>query len=312
MRTANQTAGAETAMADFTQTQLEAMGLKELQAAFAQATGSTSKSPNKKYLMKGILGAQKDDSIEPDPDQQWEDHEARLARNQAAENDSVFGTTPEQREEVSAANEASLKAAQAKAAGRKEAALELAEADLPVEFQGMTPQEIIEAAKAKGKAKVQQAKAEAATSDAGASDAKPAKAKRRKDAPKRESDGLADMDAAALQALYLKEIGRPTGSDNLGYLVWKIREARKGKIKVGPAAPRAPKSDKPVKVIPIRIEEDALAEMDALVAAGTYSSRMDIFRKAITVWADMAGHTALSSLIVGKAADDQTHSHTGL
>jgi len=262
------TAGAETTMADLSQTQLEAMGLKDLQAAFETATGKPTKAPNKKYLIKAILEAQAN-SAAPDVGPQ---SEAQVA-------------------DAKAAMEAEAKPAEAPAEPTD---------DSP--FAGMSPQQIIETAKAKGRAKVEASKrakqAEAATTDA--TDGTPAKAKRSKEQPKRESDGLADMDAAALQALYLKEIGRPTGSDNVGYLIWKIREARKGNIKVGPAAPRAPKSDVPVKVIPIRIEEDALAAMDALVGEGKpYSSRMDIFRKAIAVWADMAGHTELSNLIVG-------------
>jgi hypothetical protein len=308
-------------MADFTTEQLEAMGLKELQAAYAEATGKTSKAPNKKFLIKGILDAQQDDSQEPDPDQQWADHEARLRDAKAAEPDPVFGMTAEQRDTVSTANQKSLEAAQAKpdskAAATPEAQDETGDGYVNP-FEGMTPKEVIEAAKAKGRAKVEKAKAEEVaakngSNEAGAAEPTGGKRKRAKDAPKKESDGLAEMDATALQAIYLKEIGRATGSTNTGYLIWKIREARKGNIKVGPAKERAHKSDKPVKVIPIRIEEDALAAMDELIGVGKpYSSRMDIFRKAIAVWADMAGHTALSSLIGGKAAEDQTHSHTGL
>jgi hypothetical protein len=44
---------------------------------------------------------------------------------------------------------------------------------------------------------------------------------------------FAGMSIAELQALYLEKVGRPTGSDNVDYMTWKIREAEKGNITVG-------------------------------------------------------------------------------
>lgn len=227
---------------------------------------------------------------------------------------TAFGTTPEQREEVSSANEQSLRNAQERLApkpevpdvvavlgeqhdpsskDREDGTKPIAPADDGVDYVAL--------AKANGKKKV-----------AKANSAKEAPAK--EVAAKREDDGLAGMDADALRKLYAEVIGRPTGSTNTGYLIWKIREARKGRIKVGPRAPRPERRPGvEMKVIPIRIETDALAAMDDLVGEGKpYRSRMDIFRAAIAVWADMSGHTALSSLIVGAKADDQTHSHTAI
>lgn len=51
-------------------------------------------------------------------------------------------------------------------------------------------------------------------------------------APAREK--LTKLDVPTLQARYLEVVGRPTGSDNKAYLIWKIREAQKGRIPVGP------------------------------------------------------------------------------
>jgi hypothetical protein len=41
------------------------------------------------------------------------------------------------------------------------------------------------------------------------------------------------MTVAELRALYVEKVGRETGSDDKAYLIWKIREAEKGKITVG-------------------------------------------------------------------------------
>ncbi|HBQ18906.1 MAG TPA: hypothetical protein DEF51_49865, partial [Myxococcales bacterium] len=54
----------------------------------------------------------------------------------------------------------------------------------------------------------------------------------------RESDGLTKLTVEELQERYLQEVGRETGSDNKGYLIWKIRMARAGKVRIGPARER--------------------------------------------------------------------------
>ena len=47
------------------------------------------------------------------------------------------------------------------------------------------------------------------------------------------------MTIEELQAKYLEVVGRSTGSDDRRYLIWKIREAEKGRINVGPRKTRA-------------------------------------------------------------------------
>jgi hypothetical protein len=65
-------------------------------------------------------------------------------------------------------------------------------------------------------------------------------------APDTEAEGTTQTECAAvdgkltrlevpeLHARYLEVVGRPTGSPSKPYLVWKIREAQKGRIPVGP------------------------------------------------------------------------------
>jgi hypothetical protein len=47
------------------------------------------------------------------------------------------------------------------------------------------------------------------------------------------------MTIEELRAKYLDVVGRATGSDDKRYLIWKIREAEKGRIPVGPRKTRA-------------------------------------------------------------------------
>jgi hypothetical protein len=51
-------------------------------------------------------------------------------------------------------------------------------------------------------------------------------------APAREK--LTKLDVPTLQARYLEVVGRPSSSSHAGYLRWKIAQAQKGRIPVGP------------------------------------------------------------------------------
>ena len=48
-----------------------------------------------------------------------------------------------------------------------------------------------------------------------------------------------------LQALYTGVVGRDTGSSDRRYLTWKIREAKKGRITVGPVRRRCADGEAP-------------------------------------------------------------------
>lgn len=93
---------------------------------------------------------------------------------------------------------------------------------------------------------------------------------------------FADMTIEELQAMYLDVVGRPTRSDNRAYLQWKIREAEKGRIPVGPRKQR--KSDgefADVKILPLRLETEAVERMDEAWRARGMRSRMEFFRRAL-------------------------------
>jgi hypothetical protein len=67
---------------------------------------------------------------------------------------------------------------------------------------------------------------------------------------------FASMTLEELQTKYLEVVGRSTGSDDRRYLIWKIREAEKGRIKIGPRKTRA-RDGEPldVKILSLRMDE---------------------------------------------------------
>ena len=85
-----------------------------------------------------------------------------------------------------------------------------------------------------------------------------------------------------LQTKYLEVVGRSTGSDDRRYLIWKIREAEKGRINVGPRKTRA-RDGEPleVKILPLRLEADVADKMDEAWRARGIKNRTEFFRGAI-------------------------------
>jgi hypothetical protein len=101
-------------------------------------------------------------------------------------------------------------------------------------------------------------------------------------APPKPRGRFAAMTIEELQTKYLEVVGRATGSDDRRYLIWKIREAEKGRINVGPRKTRA-RDDEPldVKILPLRLEADVADKMDEAWRAKGIKNRMEFFRGAI-------------------------------
>jgi len=102
------------------------------------------------------------------------------------------------------------------------------------------------------------------------------------DAPKPPRGRFATMTVEELQTKYLEVVGRSTGSDDRRYLIWKIREAEKGRINVGPRKTRE-RDGEPleVKILPLRLEADVADKMDEAWRAKGIKNRMEFFRGAI-------------------------------
>ncbi|HEY1697932.1 MAG TPA: hypothetical protein VGG39_37490 [Polyangiaceae bacterium] len=90
---------------------------------------------------------------------------------------------------------------------------------------------------------------------------------------------LGKLSVEELQAMYKEVVGRETGSDNKAYLMWKIREAKKGRIRVGPARAREIKG--PQLVLSVRVDEEAVPLLDAAWRKHGLRSRNDLVLRAL-------------------------------
>ncbi|NNB86079.1 ribbon-helix-helix protein, CopG family [Corallococcus exiguus] len=93
---------------------------------------------------------------------------------------------------------------------------------------------------------------------------------------------FAGMSVQELQTKYLEVVGRPTGSSDVDYLKWKIREAEAGRVTVGPRPEREAKVREDGKrVIPLSFDAKALAALDKAWRDAGMPSRTHFFRRAI-------------------------------
>jgi len=114
--------------------------------------------------------------------------------------------------------------------------------------------------------------------------------------------GLRDLTVEELQARYLEKVGRPTGSANAGYLKWKIRQAEKGAIPVGPVQRRRGDGPSPdFKVLPLRMETDLVTQIDEARERLGLGSRMDLFRRSLHAFLLEAGEVKVAELFAPEA-----------
>jgi hypothetical protein len=102
------------------------------------------------------------------------------------------------------------------------------------------------------------------------------------DAPCRPRGRFRGMTIEELQHKYLEVVGRPSRSEHKGYLIWKIREAEKGHVPIGPVQGRE-RAHEPadIKVLPLRIESAALAHIDGVWRKHGFGNRTTFLRSAI-------------------------------
>jgi hypothetical protein len=97
-------------------------------------------------------------------------------------------------------------------------------------------------------------------------------------AESRKRGALQKLSVEELHAMYKDVIGRETESDNKQYLIWKIREAQNGRIRIGPRL-REPKG--PQAVLSVRVDEDAVELLDAAWRKHGMHSRNDFVLRAL-------------------------------
>jgi len=113
---------------------------------------------------------------------------------------------------------------------------------------------------------------------------------------------LTKLDVPTLQARYLEVVGRSTGSDNKAYLIWKIREAQKGRIPVGPRK-SAHREGVTFKVLPLRMESELVDKLDEAWKRQGLHSRMDLFRKSLQAFLENAGEAEADVAAMLASAD---------
>ena len=225
--------------------------LPEIWEAFTEATGEVSKAPNKTYLLRRIREALEATAAD----------ETRLAERNAPSAKPtgeillwIPAKTPEQAAKLEALAKANEAAMATKATEATEATDE-ATTEILHWIPATTPEQI---AKLEALAKANEAaKADEATEAAEAADEATEATDEATEAADEATEATDEATEAAdeatkathpllvrgamqkmttedLVAAYGTEVGRPTGSTDRGYLIWKIRETLKGALPAGP------------------------------------------------------------------------------
>jgi len=114
-----------------------------------------------------------------------------------------------------------------------------------------------------------------------------------------EETSLTKLDVDTLRNRYNEIVGRPTGSTDKRYLIWKIRQAQKGKIPVGPIPGRRGDGiGRDYKVLPVRMEADLVEKLDEAWKRQGLESRMQLFRQALSTYLAGKGETELAEMLV--------------
>jgi hypothetical protein len=92
---------------------------------------------------------------------------------------------------------------------------------------------------------------------------------------------LTKLSVAELQAMYREVVGRETRSSDSAYLVWKLRQVQKGRVRVGPIERRATGESANLKVLPLRLTTGEVAALDAGWRRLGFKSRTAMLKKAI-------------------------------
>lgn len=92
---------------------------------------------------------------------------------------------------------------------------------------------------------------------------------------------LTKLSVAELQALHRELLGRETSSTDAAYLVWRVRQAQKGRIKPGPIERRTSGQAADIKVLPLRMTAAEVEALDAGWRRLGFKSRTTMLKKAI-------------------------------
>ena len=117
-------------------------------------------------------------------------------------------------------------------------------------------------------------------------------------APRGPRGRFKSMTVEELQTLYRSVVGRETGSSDAGYLAWKIKEAEKGRVPVGPRETRTPaqEANTDMHTLPLRLDSARVIAIDEVWRARGMKSRMELFRTALGHYLHHVGANAAAAL----------------
>src|SRR5690606_28192810 len=105
---------------------------------------------------------------------------------------------------------------------------------------------------------------------------------------------LTKLTIPELQERYRQTIGRDTRSTSAAYLQWKIRQAEKGRVRIGPVQRRTAEGD--FKVLPLRMPAETVNALDDARVRLGLKSRMELIRRALQAYLDQAGELEVAAL----------------
>jgi hypothetical protein len=86
------------------------------------------------------------------------------------------------------------------------------------------------------------------------------------------------------------------------YLIWKIRQAEKGRIPVGPRASRSADGETvDFKVLPLRMEAELVTQLDEARERLGLKSRMELFRRSLHAFLLEAGEVRVAEMFAPEA-----------
>ena len=285
-------------MSDTTNTHiaaLEDMRLPELQARYAEVVGESTRCPNRRYLVRRItetLAAPEEQVAAATVETAHPEAEATQAVDEPRADEAP--STPQAN--VDTAPEAVPE--QAVEEHPSEPALDAGETEAEQDVEEHPSEPAPDAEETEAEQAVEEHPSEPVP-DAANADAEDAGAPAEAQAP---AVKLSKLTVPELQAKYLEVVGRPSGSANSAYLCWKIRQAERGKIPVGPRRRRAPSADpRDHKVLPLRMETELVARLDEARERLGLNNRMELFRRALHVYLDGAGEGEVAALFAPEA-----------
>lgn len=272
---------------------LTSMNLGDVQRLCRQLSGVPTRSPNKVSLVKKVLAAQAEQAQGVEEATTTGDSEAQTADQVAASDEPETVGTAE-----TAPSPAHDDLATRLAAVRAASTLEALDAIVSTPGRRIQAAVIAEVAKQREaltrvadrhgspterddlRAKLASAQAHSRPGLASAIRVRLAELGVEADAPA--GKPLAKMTDDELLAEYTRVVGRATGSTHRGYLIWKIREALKGRVTVAAVERVKREEGVEINILPLRMPAPTVDALDVAWKRLGYASRMAFVREAMS------------------------------